>query len=132
MPIGGLKEKLLAAHRSGITTVIVPKENRKDLREVPRRVLKSTRVVLVEHMDEVLREALCLPAAGQAVRREPRSAGSTARASSSSSRRTARVRARAGTGTARANRRRPSPPRRCRREALALDATPRLRRVARL
>ncbi len=61
MPIGGLKEKLLAAHRSGITTVIVPKENRKDLREVPRRVLKATRIVLVEHMDEVLREALCLP-----------------------------------------------------------------------
>ncbi len=65
MPIGGVKEKLLAAHRSGITTVIVPKENRKDLREVPRRVLKSTRVVLVDHMDEVLREALCLPAAGK-------------------------------------------------------------------
>jgi ATP-dependent Lon protease len=61
MPIGGLKEKLLAAHRSGITTVIVPKENRKDLREVPRRVLRSTRVVLVDHMDDVLREALCLP-----------------------------------------------------------------------
>jgi ATP-dependent Lon protease len=61
MPIGGVKEKLLAAHRSGITTVVIPKENRKDLREVPRRVLKSTRIVLVEHMDEVLREALCLP-----------------------------------------------------------------------
>ena len=61
LPIGGLKEKLLAAHRSGISTVIVPRENRKDLREVPRRVLKSTRIVLVEHMDEVLREALCLP-----------------------------------------------------------------------
>jgi ATP-dependent Lon protease len=61
MPIGGVKEKLLAAHRSGITTVIIPKENRKDLREVPRRVLKATRIVLVEHMDEVLREALCLP-----------------------------------------------------------------------
>jgi ATP-dependent Lon protease len=61
MPIGGLKEKLLAAHRSGITTVIVPKENRKDLREVPRRVLRTTRVVLVDHMDEVLREALCPP-----------------------------------------------------------------------
>ena len=85
MPIGGLKEKLLAAHRSGITTVIVPKENRKDLREVPRRVLKATRVVLVDHMDEVLREALCLPSAGQAVRRRRASAGSTARASSSSS-----------------------------------------------
>jgi ATP-dependent Lon protease len=61
MPIGGLKEKLLAAHRSGITTVVVPRENRKDLREVPRRVLRSTRIVLVEHMDDVLREALVLP-----------------------------------------------------------------------
>jgi ATP-dependent Lon protease len=61
MPIGGLKEKLLAAHRSGITTVIVPRENRKDLREVPRRVLRATRVVLVDHMDDVLREALCPP-----------------------------------------------------------------------
>jgi ATP-dependent Lon protease len=60
MPIGGVKEKLLAAHRSGITTVVVPKENRKDLREVPRRVLRSTRIVLVEHMDDVLREALVL------------------------------------------------------------------------
>ncbi len=62
MPIGGVKEKLLAAHRSGITTVIVPKENRKDLREVPRRVLRSTRIVLVDHMDDVLREALVLGA----------------------------------------------------------------------
>jgi ATP-dependent Lon protease len=61
LPIGGLKEKLLAAHRSGITNVIVPRENRKDLREVPRRVLKSTRIVLVEHMDDVLREALVWP-----------------------------------------------------------------------
>jgi ATP-dependent Lon protease len=61
MPIGGLKEKLLAAHRSGISTVIIPRENRKDLREVPRRVLKATRIVLAEHMDDVLREALKLP-----------------------------------------------------------------------
>jgi ATP-dependent Lon protease len=61
MPIGGLKEKLLAAHRSSISTVVVPRENRKDLREVPRRVLKAMRIVLVEHMDDVLREALCLP-----------------------------------------------------------------------
>ncbi len=60
MPIGGLKEKILAAHRAGITTLVIPKENRKDLREIPRRVLAATRVVLVEHMDEVLREALVL------------------------------------------------------------------------
>jgi len=63
LPIGGLKEKLLAAHRAGISTVIVPRENRKDLREVPRRVLKTTRIVLVEHMDDVLREALVASAA---------------------------------------------------------------------
>ena len=61
MPIGGLKEKILAAHRNGITTVLVPKENRKDLREIPRRVLKTLRVVLVEHMDDVLREATVFP-----------------------------------------------------------------------
>ncbi len=61
LQIGGLKEKLLAAHRGGINTVIIPKENRKDLREVPRRVLKAMRLVLVEHTDQVLREALCLP-----------------------------------------------------------------------
>ncbi|MEZ4225102.1 MAG: endopeptidase La [Polyangiaceae bacterium] len=58
MPIGGLKEKLLAAHRNGIRTVVIPKDNRKDLREIPRRVLKSMRIVLVDHMDDVLREAL--------------------------------------------------------------------------
>ena len=58
MPIGGLKEKMLAAHRAGIDTILVPIENRKDLREIPRRVLEAMRVVLVEHMDEVLLEAL--------------------------------------------------------------------------
>ena len=60
MPIGGLKEKLLAAHRGGIKTVLVPKDNRKDLRDVPRRVLRSLRVVMIDHMDDVLREALVL------------------------------------------------------------------------
>ncbi|MFH1176376.1 MAG: S16 family serine protease, partial [Acidobacteriota bacterium] len=60
LPIGGLKEKLLAAHRAGLGTVIIPKENRKDLREIPRRVLKLLRLVLVDHVDEVLREALVL------------------------------------------------------------------------
>ncbi|MGD8860141.1 MAG: endopeptidase La [Myxococcales bacterium] len=60
MPIGGLKEKMLAAHRAGIDTVLIPKDNRKDLREIPRRVLNATRIVLIEHADQVLREALCL------------------------------------------------------------------------
>jgi ATP-dependent Lon protease len=61
LAIGGLKEKILAAHRSGITTVIMPKENSKDLRDIPKRVLKTLRVVPVDHMDEVLRVALVLP-----------------------------------------------------------------------
>jgi ATP-dependent Lon protease len=60
MPIGGLKEKLLAANRNRITTVLIPHDNRKDLKEVPRRVLKALRIVLVTHMDEVLRESLKL------------------------------------------------------------------------
>ena len=60
LPIGGLKEKLLAAHRAEINTVLIPKENQKDLKEIPRRVLNALRIVLVEHMDEVLREALVL------------------------------------------------------------------------
>jgi ATP-dependent Lon protease len=60
MPIGGLKEKMLAAHRAGIDTILIPRENRKHLRDIPKRVLKSMRVVLVEHMDQVLREALAL------------------------------------------------------------------------
>jgi ATP-dependent Lon protease len=62
LPIGGIKEKLLAAHRGGISTVVLPKENRKDLRDVPRRVLRALRLVLVDHVDDVLREALVLPA----------------------------------------------------------------------
>jgi ATP-dependent Lon protease len=61
LPIGGLKEKILAAHRSGITTVIMPKENAKDLRDIPKRVLKALKVIPVEHMDEVLRHALVMP-----------------------------------------------------------------------
>src|SRR5881296_2493956 len=49
LPIGGLKEKALAAHRAGIKTILVPKENRKDLREIPKKVRKVMRVVLVEY-----------------------------------------------------------------------------------
>ncbi len=65
LAIGGLKEKLLAAHRGRIQTVILPKENRKDLRDVPRRVLASLRLVLVEHVDDVLREALVVDRADE-------------------------------------------------------------------
>jgi ATP-dependent Lon protease len=58
MPIGGLKEKILAAYRAGIKTVICPKDNEKDLRDVPKHVLKNLEIVLVETLDEVLRNAL--------------------------------------------------------------------------
>jgi ATP-dependent Lon protease len=65
LPIGGLKEKILAAHRGGISTVIFPKENAKDLRDIPKRVLKSLRLVPVGHMDDVLRCALALDNPGE-------------------------------------------------------------------
>ncbi|MEP7271632.1 MAG: endopeptidase La [Acidobacteriota bacterium] len=58
LPIGGLKEKLLAAHRAGMTTVIVPKDNEKDLTEVPADVIEALQINLVETMDEVLQIAL--------------------------------------------------------------------------
>ncbi|OFX27227.1 MAG: endopeptidase La [Armatimonadetes bacterium RBG_16_67_12] len=58
LPIGGLKEKVLAAHRAGIRTVIVPKENERDLPEIPGNVRRQMKLVLVSHMDEVLNAAL--------------------------------------------------------------------------
>lgn len=58
LPIGGLKEKLLAAHRANIRRVIIPKDNEKDLQDVPSNVLKNMKIIFVEHVDEVLREAL--------------------------------------------------------------------------
>jgi len=60
LPIGGLKEKVLAAHRGGIKRVLIPKENAKDVREIPRKVRDRLQIVLVDHTDEVLREALRL------------------------------------------------------------------------
>ncbi len=61
LPIGGLKEKILAAHRSGIFTVVIPEENQKDLKDLPPKVLKAMKIIPVEHADEVLRVALALP-----------------------------------------------------------------------
>ena len=58
LAIGGLKEKVLAAHRAGLRTVIIPKENEKDLQDIPANVRKQVRLVLVDHMDAVLNEAL--------------------------------------------------------------------------
>jgi ATP-dependent Lon protease len=59
LPVGGIKEKVLAAHRAGITTFVLPKENKGDLEEIPAKVRKSFNFVLVERIDEVLSIALC-------------------------------------------------------------------------
>jgi ATP-dependent Lon protease len=70
LPIGGVKEKVLAAHRAGLKNIILPKENEKDLADIPKPVLDVLNIYLVEAMDEVLRIALAeplparLPAAG--------------------------------------------------------------------
>ncbi len=61
LPIGGVKEKLLAAHRIGVTTIILPRENEKDLADIPKVVLDAVTVELVEHVDEVLKIALVPP-----------------------------------------------------------------------
>ncbi len=58
LPIGGLKEKILAAHRGGIKKIILPKENEKDLIDIPKNILKDLSIVPVEHMDYVLMHAL--------------------------------------------------------------------------
>ena len=58
LPIGGLKEKLLSALRGGIKTVIIPKDNEKDLADLPEIVKKELRIVLAENVSTVLEEAL--------------------------------------------------------------------------
>jgi ATP-dependent Lon protease len=58
LPIGGLKSKILAAHMVGIKTVIIPKENEKDLIEIPKNILKDIKIIPVEYMDQVLDIAL--------------------------------------------------------------------------
>ena len=60
LPIGGLKEKILAAHRGLVNKVLIPEENKKDIEEIPSRILKKVELVLVSHMDDVLKEALVL------------------------------------------------------------------------
>ncbi|MFC1657309.1 endopeptidase La [Candidatus Moduliflexota bacterium] len=58
LPVGGIKEKMLAAHRAGLRTIILPKENVKDLKDLPEHIRKELKFVMVEHMDEVLTKAL--------------------------------------------------------------------------
>ena len=58
LPIGGLKEKVLAAHRGGIKTILIPEENKKDINEIPATILKGLELIPVAHMDDVLKRAL--------------------------------------------------------------------------
>lgn len=58
LPIGGLKEKILAAHRARVKKVIIPKENEKDLKDIPKNTLKDIEVVLVDNIDEVIKQAI--------------------------------------------------------------------------
>lgn len=58
LPIGGLKEKILAAHRGEVRKVLIPLENKKDIEEIPKKILRKVDLGLVDHMDSVLQEAL--------------------------------------------------------------------------
>ncbi len=60
LPIGGVKEKSLSAHRAGIKTVLLPAENEKDVQDIPESVRKELQLIFVNHMDQVLDEALCV------------------------------------------------------------------------
>jgi len=61
LPVGGIREKVLAAHRAGLKTVILPRENRRDLDEVPNLVKKDIEFIFIEHADEAINLALLLP-----------------------------------------------------------------------
>ncbi len=69
LPIGGLKEKVLAAHRSGVHTILYPEQNKKDLEDIPKDVLEALKMIPVAHVDDVLANALA-PASGPRRRRK--------------------------------------------------------------
>ena len=78
LPIGGLKEKLLAAHRGGISTVLIPEENRKDLAEIPANITRSLQIKPVKWIDEVLDLALERPPQAMAPREQSKPVEATA------------------------------------------------------
>lgn len=71
LPIGGLKEKLLAASRAGIKTVLVPKENKKDLDEIKKEIPSDLNIIFVKEVDEVLMNALTAPIRSKDIRYLP-------------------------------------------------------------
>ncbi|MFH1215372.1 MAG: endopeptidase La [Pseudomonadota bacterium] len=70
LPIGGLTEKLLAAKRGNIKNVLIPKENERNLKEIPAKILKSLTIELVDHMDKVLERAILCPSGGKLFKEE--------------------------------------------------------------
>jgi ATP-dependent Lon protease len=62
LPIGGLKSKAIAAHRAGVKTILIPKDNAKEIPELPQRVRDDLDIIPVSHLDEVLASALLEPA----------------------------------------------------------------------
>jgi ATP-dependent Lon protease len=71
LPIGGLKEKILAAHRGGISQLIIPEENKKDLKDIPAKILKRFEVNIASHMDDVLTRAIIVPSGETLFKEEP-------------------------------------------------------------
>lgn len=61
LPVGGIKEKVLAAHRAGIKTFVLPEDNRKDIDDIPKKVRRDIKFVHATHMDQVLKQALRPP-----------------------------------------------------------------------
>jgi ATP-dependent Lon protease len=82
LPIGGLKEKILAAKRAKLTTVILPRRNKKDLEEIPKHLLKGIQLLFVDTMDDVIKIALRRTAKTPAVAKQSPSSSTTARAKS--------------------------------------------------
>jgi len=87
LPVGGVREKVLAAHRAGLKTVIIPKLNKKDLIDIPRKARTDIRIVTVERMDAVLEEALLEKEKPiRAKRSQPKRASSTSKPANKGSR----------------------------------------------
>ncbi len=61
LAIGGLKEKVLAAHRAGISTVLIPLQNTKDLDEIPDKIKRSVKIITIDHMDNAIEQAFLTP-----------------------------------------------------------------------
>jgi ATP-dependent Lon protease len=71
LPIGGVKEKVLAAHRAGVKNIVLPRDNEKDLADIPKNVLDTLDVHMVSTMDEVLKIALAAPLPANALQEAP-------------------------------------------------------------